>query len=251
MDRLSSPGRTTPRKSSAGTPVRSFLAGQESLTPAILRCAAARQPTPSRKGDGEPRARVRRRSPPAPRSPSRPRWSRARDQQGESDMANIGTFKKSGQEFFGEIVTLSVQTKGVGIVPRPAATATPPPATASMSAAPRSAPPGRSAPTRVATTSRSSSTTRASTRSSTPTSSQLSSFLPSKVQYRAQHSRSFRRNGDSKDLTVSNDVFGFPGIRQGHSPDTNVWAQHQPHNDSNHRKYFGSAWSDDDLSVVR
>ena len=32
-------------------------------------------------------------------------------------MANIGTFKKSGQEFQGEIVTLSVQTKGVRIVP--------------------------------------------------------------------------------------------------------------------------------------
>ena len=32
-------------------------------------------------------------------------------------MANIGSFKKSGQEFQGEIVTLSVQTKGVRIVP--------------------------------------------------------------------------------------------------------------------------------------
>ena len=32
-------------------------------------------------------------------------------------MANIGSFKKSGQEFVGEIVTLSVQTKGVRIVP--------------------------------------------------------------------------------------------------------------------------------------
>ena len=32
-------------------------------------------------------------------------------------MANIGSFKKSGQEFLGEIVTLSVQTKGVRIVP--------------------------------------------------------------------------------------------------------------------------------------
>jgi hypothetical protein len=34
-----------------------------------------------------------------------------------SDMANIGSFKKSGSEFQGEIVTLSVQTKGVRIVP--------------------------------------------------------------------------------------------------------------------------------------
>ncbi len=32
-------------------------------------------------------------------------------------MANIGSFKKSGNEYQGEIVTLSVQTKGVSIVP--------------------------------------------------------------------------------------------------------------------------------------
>jgi uncharacterized protein (DUF736 family) len=32
-------------------------------------------------------------------------------------MANIGTFKKSGQEFHGEIVTLSLKAKGVRIVP--------------------------------------------------------------------------------------------------------------------------------------
>ena len=34
-----------------------------------------------------------------------------------SDRANIGSFKKVGNEFQGEIVTLSVQTKGVRIVP--------------------------------------------------------------------------------------------------------------------------------------
>jgi uncharacterized protein (DUF736 family) len=34
-----------------------------------------------------------------------------------SDMANIGTFKKSSSELQGEIVTLSVQTKNVRIVP--------------------------------------------------------------------------------------------------------------------------------------
>ena len=32
-------------------------------------------------------------------------------------MANIGSFKKSGNEYQGEIVTLSVQTRGVRIVP--------------------------------------------------------------------------------------------------------------------------------------
>ena len=33
-------------------------------------------------------------------------------------MANIGTFKKSGNEYQGEIVTLSVQARGVRIVPK-------------------------------------------------------------------------------------------------------------------------------------
>jgi uncharacterized protein (DUF736 family) len=37
--------------------------------------------------------------------------------QGRSNMATIGSFKKSGNEFQGEIVTLSVQAKGVRIVP--------------------------------------------------------------------------------------------------------------------------------------
>ncbi|WP_413993306.1 DUF736 domain-containing protein [Labrys okinawensis] len=37
-------------------------------------------------------------------------------------MATIGTFKKSGEEFTGEIVTLSVQTRGVRIVPETRAT---------------------------------------------------------------------------------------------------------------------------------
>jgi uncharacterized protein (DUF736 family) len=32
-------------------------------------------------------------------------------------MANIGTFKKSGDEFQGEVVTLSLQSKDVRIVP--------------------------------------------------------------------------------------------------------------------------------------
>src|SRR5690242_6123975 len=58
---------------------------------------------------------VRRRSPPASRSPSRPRWSR-HEAARRSDMANIGSFKKVGNDFQGEIVTLSVQTKNVRIV---------------------------------------------------------------------------------------------------------------------------------------
>jgi uncharacterized protein (DUF736 family) len=50
-------------------------------------------------------------------------------------MANIGTFKKSGHEFQGEIVTLSVQAKGVRIAPRPTGPAATPPAIGSTSAA--------------------------------------------------------------------------------------------------------------------
>jgi uncharacterized protein (DUF736 family) len=37
--------------------------------------------------------------------------------QRRSDMANIGTFKNSGPELQGEIVTLSLQSRGVRIVP--------------------------------------------------------------------------------------------------------------------------------------
>jgi uncharacterized protein (DUF736 family) len=32
-------------------------------------------------------------------------------------MANIGTFKKTGDDFQGEIVTLSLQSRGVRIIP--------------------------------------------------------------------------------------------------------------------------------------
>src|SRR6185369_8157028 len=75
---------------------------QESRVDSILRCA--------------PALRVRRRSSSACRSPSRPRWSRARNTNRRSDMATIGSFKKVGNDFQGEIVTLSLQAKGVRIV---------------------------------------------------------------------------------------------------------------------------------------
>src|SRR5216683_336683 len=89
--RLSSPG------------LRPFLASQESLTAAILRSASARAGAASIAFGfqiaietavvaGSKTAR-------------------------RSEMANIGSFKKSGQEYQGEIVTLSLQTKGVRIVP--------------------------------------------------------------------------------------------------------------------------------------
>jgi uncharacterized protein (DUF736 family) len=47
----------------------------------------------------------------------RGRDGRGLEQPRRSDMANIGTFKKSGHEFQGELVTLSLQSKGVRIVP--------------------------------------------------------------------------------------------------------------------------------------
>src|SRR3954462_8292114 len=83
--------------------LRPFLAKKESLTAAS---SAALRPK-----------RVRRRSPSAFGSPSRPRWSRSSKTARRSDMADIGSFKISGQDFQGEIVTLSLQTKGVRIVP--------------------------------------------------------------------------------------------------------------------------------------
>src|SRR6202158_6312595 len=98
---LGLPPRT---KARAGTLVRPFLAMAKKVSPPPS--SAALRPE-----------RVRRRSPSALRSPSRPRWSRSSKTARRSDMADIGSFKKSGQEFQGEIVTLSLQTKGVRIVP--------------------------------------------------------------------------------------------------------------------------------------
>ena len=89
-------------------------------------------------------------------------------------MANIGSFKKSGNEFQGEIVTLSLQAKGVRIIPETNRTNDNAPShRVYIGRESRWAPPGRSALPRAATISRSSSTIRASTRRSTPTSSRM------------------------------------------------------------------------------
>src|SRR6266576_6433321 len=101
--RLSSPGLATPRKSARGPRFAHSSRGKKVFPPPS---SAALRPE-----------RVRRQSPSAFRSPSRPRWSRSSKTARRSDMANIGSFKKSGQEFQGEIITLSLQTKGVRIVP--------------------------------------------------------------------------------------------------------------------------------------
>src|SRR5260370_15536147 len=98
--RLSSPGLATPQ--ARGPRLGAFLASQERLSAAILRCA--------------PALRVRSRSPAAV-DRHRGRDGRGLEQPRRSDMATIGSFKKSGNEFQGEIVTLSVQAKGVRIVP--------------------------------------------------------------------------------------------------------------------------------------
>src|SRR5690242_11942932 len=89
--RLSSPG------------LRPFLARQESLPAAILRCAAAQTGAASIAFGFQI----------AIEAAAVAELETAR----RRDMANIGSFKKSGQEFQGEIVTLSLQTKGVRIVP--------------------------------------------------------------------------------------------------------------------------------------
>src|SRR5713101_3779305 len=54
---------------------------------------------------------------PRPADRHRGRDGRGLEQPRRNDMATIGSFKKSGNEFQGEIVTLSVQAKGVRIVP--------------------------------------------------------------------------------------------------------------------------------------
>jgi uncharacterized protein (DUF736 family) len=79
---------------------------QESLAAAILRCAPARGARASSIASGLSIA-IEAAVVAGSKQPRR------------SIMANIGSFKKSGNEFQGEIVTLSVQTKGVRIVPEP------------------------------------------------------------------------------------------------------------------------------------
>src|SRR4051794_15136831 len=54
--------------------------------------------------------RVRRRSPAAWRSPSRPRWARSRDNRREHH-GTIGTFTRSGTTFSGTVRTLSINAK--------------------------------------------------------------------------------------------------------------------------------------------
>ena len=75
---------------------------------------------------------------------------RAQNRSQEIVMATIGTFKKSGNELIGEIVTLASRRGTFASSRKPIAPARTPRATASSSAAPISVPPGPSAPTRVA-----------------------------------------------------------------------------------------------------
>lgn len=61
---------------------------------------------------------MRRRSPPARRSPSRPQRCGLETEFKEKTHGDNGTFKRAGNnEFTGEIVTLSLQTKNVRVVP--------------------------------------------------------------------------------------------------------------------------------------
>jgi uncharacterized protein (DUF736 family) len=84
-------------------------------------------------------------------------------------MATIGSFKKIGSELQGEIVTLSVQTKGVRIVPEANRASDNTPSHRIFVGRAEIGAAGPSARTRAATISRSSWTTLASTHRSTPT----------------------------------------------------------------------------------
>ena len=84
-------------------------------------------------------------------------------------MVNIGTFKKSGPEFQGEIRTLSVQAKGVRIVPETTRGNDNAPSHRVFASRAEIGAAWSSAPTRAATISRSSWTIRASAHRSTPT----------------------------------------------------------------------------------
>ena len=74
-------------------------------------------------------------------------------------MATIGTFKKSGSEFTGEIVTLRILAKNVRIVPEPNRSADSAPSHRVILDAPKSALPGHGALARAASISASSSMT--------------------------------------------------------------------------------------------
>src|SRR5580693_566043 len=102
--RLSSPGLATPRVSARGGPRFAHSSRGKKISPPPSSAAAAARAGAASIAFGFPiaiEAAVVAGSKTARRS----------------DMANIGSFKKSGQELQGEIVTLSLQTKGVRIVP--------------------------------------------------------------------------------------------------------------------------------------
>ena len=61
---------------------------------------------------------MRRRSPSAPRSPSRPQWCGPENGRRRLEIAIIGTFTKTGaNEFTGTIATLTIHINGVRIIP--------------------------------------------------------------------------------------------------------------------------------------
>jgi hypothetical protein len=102
--RLSSPGLAPPRKKEcAGDTGSPIPRGTRKSLAAILRCAPALAGAPSIACGLSIAIETA--------------VVAGSNSQGVSDMATIGTFKKSGNEFQGEIFTLSVQAKGVRIVP--------------------------------------------------------------------------------------------------------------------------------------
>src|SRR5258708_35368657 len=100
---LSSPGLATPRFQSARGPRFAHSSRAKKVSPPPS--SAALRPS------GCVVDRLR------PVDRHRGRDGRGLEQPRRNDMATIGSFKKSGNEFQGEIVTLSVQARGVRIVP--------------------------------------------------------------------------------------------------------------------------------------
>jgi uncharacterized protein (DUF736 family) len=101
---FSSPGRPPHAASRARTPDHPFLAKQENCACAVLRVASVASDASS-VASGRSIA-------------IEAAWCGLETENGDFNMATIGTFKKSGSnEFTGDIVTLSVLAKGVRIIP--------------------------------------------------------------------------------------------------------------------------------------
>ncbi len=168
--RLSSPADAPPARC-AGTPDRRHSSRSNKVAPAPSSAALRSQSSPHRaSATGTPRrcgvARLR------PPDRHRGRNGAGSEDRTETEHGHHRHLQEDRhQRVHRRHRTLGVQARGVRIIPDTRATGENAPSHGSWSAAPRSGPPGPSAPPRAATIWASSSTIRASTPPSTPTSS--------------------------------------------------------------------------------